>query len=53
MCPSKTSKLLLVVTTYQDNAKGDVGNAIVNTWSKTASSIFLASNEPTGVFLLP
>ena len=33
--------------------KGDVGNAIVNTESKTASAIFFASNVPTGVFLLP
>ena len=33
--------------------KGDVGNAIVNTYSQTASAIFSTSNGPTGVFLLP
>ena len=33
-------------------AKGEVGNTIVNTYSKTASAIFTAYNLPIGVFLL-
>ena len=32
--------------------KGSVGNAIYNTYSKTASAVSSASNGPTGVFLL-
>ena len=33
--------------------KGEAGNANLNTLGKTASAIFSASEEPTGVFLLP
>ena len=36
-----------------EEGKGDVGNAIHNTYSKTTSAIFSASNGSTGVFLLP
>ena len=42
-----------VVLTNRASLKGEAGNAIVNTQSKTALPIFSASNEPTWVTLLP